>query len=74
MAGMTALRELRLSYNTFSNVTAFVGMPSLELLDIEHNNVTSVEALKDCPKLQKLYCFGNAVEDSGKLENITVYG
>lgn len=74
MVDMLALKELYLAYNSFSNVTAFVGMPSLELLDVEHNNITSVEALKDCPKLQTLYCFGNAVEDSDKLENITVYG
>jgi hypothetical protein len=68
---LTSLRELSLSYNWISDISALSSLTFLEELDLERNEISDISALKKLTHLQKLYLNKNDISDISVLENLT---
>ena len=62
-----SLRELDLSFNQLSDVSALAELKALEVLDLSGNHIELLQPLNQLTGLKKLYLTGNPLSE-GQLE------
>ena len=71
LSGLTGLRDLRLSSNWISDVTALSGLTGLTSLWLDRNSVSDVTALSGLTNLSGLRLWDNRISDVTSLAGLT---